>query len=71
MTAEGDGGHTTVNNTVDIIQICQTLEHRQRDFTDDFDVDGSDFLVDSVERAFVHVFHADADVRVSKEGSVE
>lgn len=60
-----------MNNAMDIIEICQTFQHRQCDLPDDVDVDRPNLLVDPIERAFVHILHTNTDVGIGEEGAVE
>ena len=62
---------TTVDDTVDVVQIREALEHGESDLGDHLDVDGADLFVYAVERALVHELHADADVGVGEERAVE
>ena len=39
------------------------------DHADDVDVDGSNLFVNPIERALVHEFHADTNVRFGNEGA--
>lgn len=60
-----------MNDAVHVVQIRQSLEHRQGDEGDDIDVDGAYSLVDAVERALVHELYAHADIRVGQVRAVE
>jgi hypothetical protein len=53
-----------VNDTVNIIEICEAFEDGMRDISYDLDVDRAYPLVNTVERTLVHKLHADADVGV-------
>ena len=64
-------GRTTVDDTVDIVQVGEALKDSERYLPNDIDINGSDLLVDTVEGALIHELHADADVRVGDEGAVE
>lgn len=63
-------GLTTMNDLVHVIQVQQPLQHASRHHRYDIDIDRAYLLVDTVERAFVHELHADADVRLCEEGPV-
>lgn len=56
-----------MKDLVHVVQVCQTLEYGQRDGTYDINANGSDFLVNPVQRAFVHVFHANIDATRTRE----
>ena len=58
-----------MNNAVDIIKIRQTFEDSQSNLADNLDINGSNLLVDAIKRAFVHVFHTNANVGIGKKGA--
>lgn len=62
---------TSVNNAMDVIEICQSFQHRERNLRNNVDVDSTNFLVNAIEGSLVHKLHTDADVWISKEGSIE
>ena len=62
---------TAMDYPVHVVQVGEPLEHCQRDLSDHVDVDGANLLVNAVQRALVHVLHADADVRIRYESAVE
>ena len=62
---------TSMQDSVMIVEICQTLQHSMSDKANGTNVHGSNLLVDGVERASVHVFHADADPRLDNVTSVK
>ena len=62
---------TSVNDPMDIVQVHQPLQHGQRDIPHDVDVDGSNLLVNPVQRALVHKFHVNAGVGIRDERAVK
>lgn len=62
---------TSVNNAMDVIEICQSFQYRERNLRNNVDVDSTNFLVNAIKGSLVHEFHTDADVWISKEGSIE
>ena len=56
---------------MNVIQVGESLQHGQRYFAHNTDINGSDPLVDSVQRALVHEFHTNADIRVRDERAIE
>ena len=53
-----------MNDTMDIIEIRQALQDGECNVANDIYIDWANLLVDTVERAFVHEFHADADMHL-------
>lgn len=62
---------TSVNDPMNIVQVRQPLQHSQGDFPHDINVDGSNLLVNPVQRSLIHKFHANANVGVRDERAVE
>lgn len=60
-----------MNNSVCIIQICQSLQHAKTHFTDYFDWDWSVLFVYTIEAALVHEFHADTYVGLRHKCTIE
>lgn len=58
-------------DSVNIIQIRKTFKNGQRDLTHNVDIDGSNLLVNPVERTLIHKFHANAYVRIRQESAIE
>lgn len=56
---------------MDVVEICQALEHSQGNLPNDININGTNRLVNAIQRTPVHVFHANADVRVSQECAPE
>lgn len=55
-----------MNDAMDVVKIGEAFQHCQRDHSNHVNVDGSNLFVDSIQRAFVHKLHANADVRVGE-----
>jgi hypothetical protein len=62
---------TTMDNTVNIVEISQTLQYSERHVANNVNVNGAYLLIYPVQRAFVHEFHADADVGVGEKRAIE
>jgi len=62
---------TTMDDTVNIIKICQALQYRQCHMADHIDINCAYLLVDSVQRPFVHKLHADANIGIGKKRAIE
>lgn len=60
-----------MNDPVNIVEVGQTLQDRERNSGHDINIDGADALVDTVQGAFVTELHAYAYVRIRKECAVE
>ena len=60
-----------MNDPVDIIQVCEALQHRQCNLRHNIYVNSPNLLVYPVERALVHALHANADVGIRDERAVE
>jgi hypothetical protein len=60
-----------MDDAMDIIEIRQTFKDSQSDLADNLDINWANLLVNAIQRPFVHEFHADADVRIGKEGAPE
>jgi len=58
-----------MDDAVDIIEICQAFKHSQSDLADNIDINWANLLVNAIERAFVHEFHANANVGIGKKGA--
>lgn len=63
--------HTAMDDAMDIIQIRQAFQHGESDLTDNINVDSANLLVDTIQGALVHEFHAYADVGICEECPVE
>lgn len=64
-------GHTTVNNTVNIVEICKAFENSNSNLANDLNINRAMLLVDSVQGALVHVFHANMNMRICDKCAVE
>jgi hypothetical protein len=62
---------TSVDDAMDVIEINQALQHCVSDPGDDIDWDGPLPLVYSIQGSLVHELHADADVGIGYECSIE
>lgn len=62
---------TTVNNAMDIVEVCQAFQDGQRNLPNNINIDWAYFLVDSIQRALVRALHADADIGIREKGAVE
>ena len=60
-----------MNDPVNIVQVCQPLQHGQRDLPYDIDVNGTNLLVNPVQRSLIHELHADADIGIPDERAVK
>jgi hypothetical protein len=56
---------------MNVVQVRQPLQHSQCDLTHNVDVDGSNLLVNPVQRTLIHKLHADADIGVRDECAVK
>ena len=45
---------TLVNDPTNVVQVRQPPQHTQHDLLDDINVDGSDLLVNPIQRSLVH-----------------
>jgi len=69
---ELNGGElTSVNDPMNIVQVRQPLQHGQCDLPYDIDVNGTNLLVNPVQRSLIHELHADADIGIRDERAVE
>lgn len=64
-------GRTTMDDAMDIIKICQSFQHGQGNLAHDVYIYRANFLVDTVQRALIHEFHADTDIWIGDECTVE
>ena len=62
---------TAVNDTMDIVEVCQAFQYSQRHMADHINIDGTYLLVDPVQRALVHELHADANIGIGKKRAIE
>jgi hypothetical protein len=53
-----------MNDTVDVVEVCESFEYGMRDLGDDLDVDWANALVNPIKGTLVHELHADANVRI-------
>ena len=60
-----------MNDTMDIVQICESFEYGVRDLGDYLDVDGTDAFIYPIKGTLIHKLHADANVRIRQESAVE
>ena len=60
---------TSMDDAMDIIEICQTFKDSQSNLSDNFDINWANLLVNAVQRTFVHEFHTDANVGIGKKGA--
>ena len=60
-----------MNDTVNVIEVCEAFEDGQCDLGYDFDIDRAYPLVDTIERTLVHKLHTDADIGVGQERAVK
>ena len=58
-----------MDDTMDIIEIRQTLKDSQSNLADNLDINCANLLVNAIQRTFVHEFHTDADVGIGKKGA--
>ena len=63
--------HTTVDDSMHIVEIRQAFQYSQRNFPHHLHVDGTYLLVNTIERTLVHALHADTDVGIGEEGAIE
>jgi hypothetical protein len=71
QVADMTSAPTTMDDAVDIIQICETLQDSQCHLANDFDVDWAHLLVNAVQGAFIHELHANANVRIGYKCAIE
>jgi hypothetical protein len=57
---------TSVDDSVDIIQVRQALQYTHCHASDDRDLNGANLFIYTVERSAVHVFHAYANVGIGE-----
>lgn len=62
---------TSVDNAVDVVQVCQAFQYSPTYLTNDVDRNRTMLLIYTIETASVHAFHADADMRVRYESTIE
>ena len=55
-----------MDDSMNIIEISESFQNTHSYSGNDLDGDRAHFFVDGLEGATVHVFHADADVRISE-----
>lgn len=60
---------TSMDDAMDIIEICQTFKDSQSNLSDNFDINWANLLVNAVQRTFVHEFHTNANVGIGKKGA--
>jgi hypothetical protein len=60
-----------MNDTVNVIEICESFEYGVCDLGDDLDVDGADAFIYPIKGTLIHKLHADTNVRIRQEGAVE
>ena len=60
---------TSMDDTMDIIEICQTFKDSQSDLSDNIDINWANLLVDAIQRTFIHEFHTDANIGIGKKGA--
>lgn len=60
-----------MNDAMDIVEISQAFKDSECNLGDDFDVNRTYSLVDTIQRALVCEFHANTDIRVGEKGAVE
>jgi len=60
-----------MDDTVNIIKVCQALQYSQCHMADHIDVNGAYLFVDPIQGSFVHKLHAYADVGIGKKCAVE
>ena len=58
-----------MDDAMDIIEIRQAFKDSQSDFADNIDINWANLLVNAIQRTFVHEFHTDANVGISKKGA--
>lgn len=59
-----------MNYAMNIIEICESLQHGMSDQAHDVDIDRPYLLVDRVERAFIHKLKANTDVGFGQESTI-
>jgi hypothetical protein len=67
----GEKALTTVNDAMDVVQICQAFQDCQCNLPYDVDVDSPNFLVDAIQGPLVREFHADADIGIGEKRAIE
>ena len=60
-----------MDDTVNVIEVCEAFEDSKCDLGYDLDIDRAYPLVDTVERTLVHKLHANADVGIGQERAVK
>ena len=60
-----------MNNSVNVVKVRQAFEDGKRNPCYDINFNGTNLLVNSVQGALVHKFHANADIRVREESPPE
>ena len=66
-TSVGVCPHTSMDNSVNIIEIHQSFQYRMSHHADDINVNRSNAFVDHIKGAFIHKLHADTDIRFGEE----
>src|SRR6266850_3419354 len=60
-----------MNDTVNVIEIRESFKHGVCNLGNDLDVDGADAFVYPIKGTLIHKLHADTNVRIRQEGTVE
>lgn len=62
---------TSMNNSVNVVKVCQAFEDGQRNLCYNINFYSANLLVNPIEGALVHIFHANTDIRVREESPPE
>ena len=60
-----------MNDTVNVIEVSESLEHRICDLSDHLNINGAYLFVNPIKGSLVHELHTDADVRIRQKRAVE
>ena len=64
VSKTGSDVHTTMNDTVDVIEVSESLETSMCHLGNYFDIDGAYLFVNPIKGTLVHELHTDAYVRI-------
>ena len=62
---------TTMDDAMDVVKVCEALQHGESNLAHNANIDRTMLLVDPIEGSLVHELHANADVWVGNEGTIE
>src|SRR6266550_6695083 len=60
---------TSVDDSMNVVKVRQAFEHSERNSRYNVDFYCTNLLVNSIERALVHIFHANTDIWIREESS--